>query len=172
MALRSGLALWAYTSPTTSAYPLVARDYSAEVEALEFTTVAPGGFGDLAAVVALPDARLPRPELALFSRVCLKDGPFTCFAGEWADPALTLEPDGLALSALGGGVALRDDPDDAAYTNQTARQIVAAEFAKRASYLALDGDQSQVFPANPATTLSPVYDGRNLEEILHDLCFS
>ncbi|HEV2235678.1 MAG TPA: hypothetical protein VGR57_03365, partial [Ktedonobacterales bacterium] len=80
--------------------------------------------------------------------------------------------DGLALSALGGGVALRDDPDDSAYTNQTARQIVAAEFAKRASYLALDGDQSQVFPANPATTLSPVYDGRNLEEILHDLCFS
>jgi hypothetical protein len=172
MALRSGLGLWAYRSPTTAAYPLVARDYSEQVESLEFTTVAPGGFGDLAAAVALPEARIPRPELALFSRVVLRDGPFTCFAGEWADPALTLEPDGLALSALGGGVALRDDPDDSTYTNQTAQQIVAAEFNKRSSFLALDSDVSQVFPANPATQPSPVYDGRNLEEILHDLCFS
>jgi hypothetical protein len=172
MALRSGLGLWAYTSPTTSAYPLVAQDYSERVEELEFTTVAPGGFGDLAAVVALPDARIPRPELALFSRVCLRDGLFTCFSGEWTDPALTLEPDGLALSALGGGVALRDDPDDSTYANQTAQQIVAAEFSKRSAYLALDADTSQVFPANPTTQLSPVYDGRNLEEILHDLCFS
>jgi hypothetical protein len=171
MALRSGLALWAYTAPTTPAYPLVAQDYSEQVEGLEFTTVAPGGFGDLAAVVRLPDVRLPRPELALFSRVCLRDGPFTCFGGEWADPALTLGS-GVALSALGGGVALRDDPDDSSYTAQTAQQIVAAEFSKRSTYLALDSDQSQVFPANPATTLSPVYDGRNLEEILHDLCFS
>jgi hypothetical protein len=171
MALRSGLALWAYTAPTTSAYPLVSHDYSEDIEGLEFSTVAPGGFGDLAAIVRLPDARLPRPELALFSRVCLKDGPFTCFGGEWTDPALTLEG-GIALSALGGGVALRDDPDDSSYSAQTAQQIVAAEFSKRSAFLALDSDQGQVFPTNPATALSPVYDGRNLEEVLHDLCFS
>ncbi|MBF6592425.1 MAG: hypothetical protein IVW57_18095, partial [Ktedonobacterales bacterium] len=170
--LRSGLALWAYTLPT-AAYPLFVGAYGAQVEALEFTTVAPGGFGDLTCAVKLPDARLPRPELGLFARVCLRDGLFTAFAGEWTDPALVL--DGAAgeyvlLSALGGGVALRDDPDDAAYaTATTAQAIIANEFARRAAYLALDADQSAVLPAAPANTFTPVYDGYTLEEILHDL---
>jgi hypothetical protein len=175
MALRTGLGLWAYTSPLTSAYPLLVGEYSETVEALEFSTVAPGGFGDLVALVKLPDARLPRPELGLFSRVCLRDGLFTCFSGEWADPALVLDSEHgehVLLSALGGGVALRDDPDDSSYSAQTARQIVAAEFSKRSAYLAVDGDRSLVFPSNPGTTLSPVYDGRNLEEVVSDLCFS
>src|SRR5487761_2629826 len=102
---RSSLSLWAYTLPT-SAYPLILSDLGAQVDALEFTTVAPGGFGDLAAVVKLPDARIPRPELAVFSRVCLRDGLVTCFAGEWSDPALILDGahgDYALLSALGGG---------------------------------------------------------------------
>ncbi len=72
--------------PPGAPYPLVAADYSARIEALEFTTVAPGGFGDLACILKLPDARLPRPELGLFSRVALRDGLFTCFSGEWSDP--------------------------------------------------------------------------------------
>jgi hypothetical protein len=122
-------------------------------------------------VAKLADARLPRPELALFARVCLRDGLFTAFSGEWADPALALDGTGeyVQLSALGGGVALRDDPDDSAYTSQTAQAIIASEFTKRAAYLALDPDQSAVLPNAPAPTFSPVYDGANLEEILHDL---
>jgi hypothetical protein len=175
MALRSGLALWAYTSPTTAAFPLLAGEYGDVVEALEFTTVAPGGFGDLACLVKLPDARLPRPELGLFSRVCLRDGLVTCFSGEWSDPAVVLDAhqgEHVLLAALGGGIAMRDDPDDSSYASQTAQQIMAAEFSKRSAYLALDSDQSLVFPTNPATTFSPVYDGRNLEEIAHDLCFA
>ncbi len=172
--LRSNLALWAYTPPT-AAYPLVLNEYGEHVEALEFSTVAPGGFGDLACVLKLPDARLPRPELGIFSLVCLRDGLFTCFGGEWADPALVLgateaEGEYLLLSALGGGVALRDDPDDAAYNSATTAQaIIAAEFARRAAYLPLDQDQSAVLPSAPANTFTPVYDGFNLEEILHDL---
>jgi hypothetical protein len=79
--LRSGLALWAYTAPL-GAYPLLVGEYGEQVEALEFSTVAPGGFGDLACVLKLPEARLPRPELGLFSRVCLRDGLFTAFGGE------------------------------------------------------------------------------------------
>ncbi len=175
MALRSHLSLWAYTSPTTSAYPLLVQDYGEALEALEFSTVAPGGFGDLACVIKLADGRLPRPELGLFSRVALTDGPFCCFSGEWSDPALVLdgsEGDHLLASALGGGLALRDDPDDSSYTNQTAQQIVAAEFSKRSAYLAVDSDTSLIFPTNPATPFSPIYDGYNLEEILHDLCFA
>ena len=174
MALRSALGLWAYTPPS-SAYPLIVSELGELVDALEFTTVAPGGFGDLAAVVKLPNARIPRPELAIFSRVCLRDGPVTCFAGEWSDPALVLDEahgEYALLSALGGGVALRDDPDDSAYTSQTAQSIIAAEFSKRSAYLALDPDQSAILPNAPTATFSPLYDGFNLEEILHDLSFA
>ncbi len=39
--LRSGLALWAYTAPS-GAYPLLVGEYGEQVEALEFSTVAPG----------------------------------------------------------------------------------------------------------------------------------
>jgi hypothetical protein len=127
---RNTLALWAYTPPS-NAYPLVTAEYGAQVEALEFTTVAPGGFGDLTCLLKLPDARLPRPALQLFSRVCLRDGPFTAFSGEWSDPALVLDSaagEHLLLSALGGGACLRDDPDDSAYTSATTAQgILAAE---------------------------------------------
>ena len=176
MALRSALGLWAYTPPS-NAYPLIVSELGELVDALEFTTVAPGGFGDLAAVVKLPDARIPRPELAIFSKVCLRDGPTTCFAGEWSDPALILDQthgEYVLLSALGGGVALRDDPDDSSYTAQTAQSIIAAEFTRRSAYLAVDPDQSAILPppGAPTATFSPLYDGFNLEEILHDLCFA
>ncbi|HEX8733187.1 MAG TPA: hypothetical protein VF725_14135 [Ktedonobacterales bacterium] len=170
--LRSGLALYAYTPPIAT-YPLIVGEYGAQVEALEYTTVAPGGFGDLTCALKLADARLPRPELGLFARVCLRDGPFTAFAGEWADPALVMDEAGgeyLTLTALGAGACLRDDPDDAAYpTPTTAQAIIAAEFARRAAWLPLDQDQAATLPDQPAATFSPVYDGFNLEEVLHDL---
>jgi hypothetical protein len=170
--LRSHLALYAYTPPSATA-PLVVGEYADQIEALEFTTVAPGGFGDLACVLKLPDARLPRPDLAVFSRAVLRDGPFTCFAGEWSDPALVLDADAgdyVLLSALGAGACLRDDPADAAYpVASTAQAIIASEFSKRTAYLPLDPDQSAVLPSAPANTFTPVYDGFNLEEILHDL---
>jgi hypothetical protein len=173
--LRDHLSLWAYTAPNTTAYPLLVAEYGEVCEALEFTTVAPGGFGDLACVVKLADARLPRPELGLFARVCLRDGPITCFAGEWSDPASVLDAqrgEYLLLAALGGGVALRDDPDDSVYSAQTAQAIIAAEFARRSSYLAVDADQSLVLPNAPTQTFSPAYDGYHLEEVVHDLAFA
>jgi hypothetical protein len=170
--LRSKLALYAYTAPS-AAYPLIVREYGEQVEALEFTTVAPGGFGDLTCALKLSDARLPRPELAMFARVCLRDGLFTAFAGEWADPALVMDEragEYLRLTALGAGAALRDDPDDATYTTPTTAQaIIAAEFARRAAWLPLDQDQSATLPDQPGATFTPAYDGYNLEEILHEL---
>ena len=102
MALRSNLALWCYSAPGAPG-PLTQADYGAQVEGLEFTTVAPGGFGDLACILKLPNARLPRQELGLFARAVLRDGLFTCFSGEWADPALVLDEthgDYVLLSAL------------------------------------------------------------------------
>lgn len=171
--LRSQLSMWCYT-PNSSFYPGFVADYGDVVEGLEFTSVAPGGFGDLACIVKLPYPRIPRPELGLFSRVVLRDGPYTAFAGEWVDPALVLDGqlgEYVLLSALGGGVALRDDPADSSYSaNTTAQAIIANEFSTRSNYLALDADQSLVFPNAPATTFTPVYDGWNLEEIVSDLC--
>lgn len=168
MSLRSsGLALYAYTLAPSA--PQVVAEYADLVEALEFTTVAPGGFGDLACILKLSDARLPRPELGLFGRVVLRDGPFTCFSGEWHDPALVLDGhsgDHVLLSALGGGVALREDPDESTYTTQTAQAIIASEFTKRSAYLAIDSDQSLVLPTAPAATFSPAYDGYHLGQVL------
>ncbi len=170
--LRDTLVLYAYTPPS-NLYPLIVGEYGAQVEELEFTTVAPGGFGDLACGLRLPDARIPRPELGLFGRVLLRDGAFTAFQGEWADPALVLDESGgeyLWLTALGAGACLRDDPDDAAYpTPTTAQSVIAAELARRAAYLPLDQDTSAILPNQPAATFTPIYDGANLEEILHDL---
>jgi hypothetical protein len=172
---QSGLSLWAYTPPASTAlWPLISNDYGRDIEALEFSTVAPGGYGDLACIIRTPDARIPRPELAPFAQIALMDGPFACFRGEWSDPAQVLDgPHGeyLHVTGLGGGVALRDDPDDSSYSNQTAQAIIAAEFTKRAAYLALDADQSLVLPSAPVSTFSPVYDGYDLEQILHDLAF-
>jgi hypothetical protein len=170
--LRSKLALYAYTPPS-AAYPLIVGEYGEQVEALEFTTVAPGGFGDLTCALKLADARLPRPELAMFARVCLRDGLFTAFAGEWSDPTLVMDEragEYIWLTALGAGAALRDDPDDAVYAAPTTAQaIIAAEFARRAAWLPLDQDQSATLPDQPTATFAPAYDGYNLEEILHDL---
>lgn len=169
--LRSKLALWAYTAPVAANAPIVG-EYGESIEGLEFSTVSPGGFGDLTCVLRLREARIPRPELGLFGRVCLRDGFFTAFGGEWTDPAIVLDATGehVLLSALGGGVALRDDPDDATYaTPATAQAIIANEMSRRAAFLPLDQDQSGILPDNPSLTLTPVYDGLNLEEILHDL---
>jgi hypothetical protein len=172
MPTRQSLALYAYTPPS-SQYPLIVSELGEQVEELEFTTVAPGGFGDLTCGLWLADARIPRPELAIFSRAVLRDGPFTVFEGEWADAALILDsPRGeyLWLTALGAGACLRDDPDDAAYTTPTTAQaIIASELARRAAYLPLDPDTSAILPNAPSATFTPVYDGANLEEILHDL---
>ena len=88
-------------------------------------------------------------------------------------PALVLDStagEHVLLSALGGGSALRDDPDDSAYSSaSTAQAIIAIEIAKRSAYLALDADQSAVLPSAPANTSIPVCDGYTVEEILHDL---
>ena len=54
--LRDTLALYAYTPPSNR-YPLIVGEYGAEIEELEFTTVAPGGFGDLACGLRLTDIR-------------------------------------------------------------------------------------------------------------------
>jgi hypothetical protein len=172
MALRSGLSLWAYTSPSTSAYPLITREYAEELEELHFTTLAPGGYGQLMATLRLPNARIPRPELSLFSLVAVADGDVAIWLGEITDPEQTLDTSGeyVRITALGLGNGLRDDPLSVAYSNQTAQAIVADQLSRRANYLpTISQDTSQIFPDAPVATYAPVYDARNMEEVVADV---
>lgn len=182
MALKSGLSLYCYTLPTST--PPFLREYRAEIEALRFTTVNPGGYGQLTAILKLRDARQPRPELGIFSRLMLvghgETGlPFVIGPWEISDPDVGMnKTDGefVKITALGLGNCLRDLPGDGSYNNQTvqqiARGILATYNSTNGTYLVwpIDPDNSQVFPDNPAGTYSPAYNGRTFEEELTDLC--
>lgn len=173
---RLGLALYIYTAPGNAAYPLVVAQYADALESLAFSTVCPGGYGELTCVLKVRDARVPRPELGLFSRVALMDTSNTpLFLGEVTDPALGLdEANGeyIALTALGAGNALRDDPITIAYTGSTVQQIARDQHTRRANYaLPLDQDTAQIFPDNPAGTFAPAYTNRTMEEVIADLAF-
>ncbi len=150
-------------------------DYAPYVEQLRVTSASPGGYGALHARLRLPAGRvrLPRPELGVLNgRVTLLDGRDCVYCGEITEAALTLAADGEAVDLLaqGGAGALADDPQDATYANQTAQAIIAAEFSRRSAYLAVAADQAAVLPNAPTATFSPFFDGRTLEDILHELC--
>ncbi len=148
-------------------------DYSPYMESLQFSSVSPGGFGSLRARIVLPSsrARIARPELTVMNgRVVVMDGKDCRFTGEVYQAALFMDSsgEGIDLVAMGGGGALGDDPLDTSYTSQTAAQIIADQFSRRSAYLAVDQDQSAI--SLPATTFSPVFDGRSFEDVLHELC--
>lgn len=178
MALRSGLTIWCYTAPTaTASQPLTAVPYQANVSALRFTTLNPGGYGEFSFDVYVPDARLPRPELQIFSRVCIRDGLRTVFVGEITDPPVGIEPgrEYIRVRGLGLGNCLRDDPRVVTYTNQTAQQIGVEQVTYHTSTfqnLPIDADTSLIFPDNPAGTNSPGYDVKNMEDVFTDVCLN
>jgi len=164
--LRSNLELWCYNLAVPS---VAAVSYGPAVQSLRFTTVAPGGFGDLSATLRLRDAFAYRPELQLFSRVALMDGKQCLFLGEISDATATLDPTGseqMQIAALGLGNSLRDDPQTLSYSNQTAQQIAIDQVTRRGAYNVIDNDTSGLFPDNPAPTYSPSYVQRTVEEIL------
>ena len=150
-------------------------DYTPFLENVRVTSASPGGFGALRARLRLSAAhtRLPRPELAVLNgRVILRSGRTCVYCGEITEAALSLDAtgEGIDLLAQGGANALADDPQDAAYTAQTAQAIITAEFARRSAYLAVDSDLTAMLPNAPSATFSPFFDGRTLEDILHELC--
>lgn len=184
MGLVSGLTLYCYNLALPQPY-VAAYDHA--LENLEFTTVAPGGFGDLKATVKLKDARLPHPELAMFSRVALvghgHNAQARCvWLGEIMDAPTVLDATNgevVEISALGIGNCLRDDPQSFAYSGKTAKQVAVDQLTGattgspvtwRANAWPLDQDTSLLFPDNPATTYGLSYTNRNGEEILADVC--
>lgn len=176
MALRSGLSIWAYTSPLAIAtQPLVVREYAEAIENLRFSSVIPGGFGQLTAQLKVKDARIPRPELGIFSRLALMDGLDPVWLGEisMSQPSLAEDSENLQITALGLGASLRDDPNVFSYSAQTVQQVAKAQVTfHNVTYATwfLDPDTSLLFPDNPAGTYAPVYDGKTCEEIFGDLC--
>lgn len=170
MALTSGLSLVAYTTVTPGAIGY----YGDAIAELTFTTVAPGGFGDLHCQLKVPNARLIPPELRPFAYVALVGGNFTAFQGRWDEPGIELSDnssDGelMPLAALGASSVMKDDPDDQAYSNQTAQSIISNEIARRAAYLPLDQDTSQILPNNPSATFSPAWNAKNLDDEINEL---
>lgn len=164
--------IYAYPPPLAPA-PAVTVSYGAIAEQVRFTHVSPGGFGDFSALLKLKDARIPRQELGAFSRIALMSPGQTVWQGEITDPELGLEVGNdyeyIKLAALGLGNSMRDDPRDDAYTNQTVQQMAAQQLTSRSAFIPLDQDTSALFPDNPATLFSPVYPGKNMEEVVTDL---
>lgn len=179
--LKSGLTVWCY-KPDGS----VVVGYQRLLENLEFSTAAPGGFGTLRATIKLPDARIPHPELALFSRVAVmghgENGAYEVWLGEIMDAPIVLTSDGaeaVEVSALGIGNCLRDDQQSFAYSGKTAAQIATDQLsgslsggtvAYRVNAWPLDQDTSLLFPDAPAASWTLSYTNRNAEEILGDIC--
>lgn len=179
MALRSGLSIVCYTAPYWTGGPLVLRRYTDELEQLRFTTVNPGGYGELQVWMSVPDARVPHPEFALFSRLILTDGLRYAWLGEITTPAWGIQAGGkeyIRLDCLGLGNSLRDNPYQQPFTNQTVQQMAVTLVTQRNAVngtidktMMIDSDTSALFPDNPAGTYSPAYDA-SIEEQFAALC--
>ncbi len=170
---KDGYTLWVMTMGPVGVSPVVVN-YTPFVERLRMVSVSPGGFGILQVRLHLSSAkaRLPRPELAILNgHVVVMEGRTCCYSGEIREAAITLDAqgEGIDLVAQGGAGALSDDPQDSAYTATTAQAILAAEISKRSVYLAIDADTAGILPGAPAVTFSPAFDGKTIEDILHEL---
>lgn len=175
MALRSPLAVYLYSQIGGA---VVQQEVAAALENLTFSTITPGGFGTLTATLKLKSAKVPRPQFGLFARIAVMDGPLCVWLGELLNPAYGLSQTNgeyITLSGLGIGNCLRDTPGNWTYTSQTAQQIAQAQLtahtggSDNAFTALLSTDNSQLFPDNPLNSITQVYSGRTMEEILSDV---
>ena len=148
-------------------------NYGPLLEEVKFSTIAPGGFGDMTCKLRVHRSRIIPPEIKIFSHVALLDGFNRVFLGRLDEPNTGIdkaEGDIITLTALGASHVLQDDPQDFAYTAQTTTQILTDQIVtQRSAYLPIDSDFTQVLPNAPATTFSPAFQGKNIEEILNEL---
>jgi hypothetical protein len=170
MALRSGLGIYLYTAYTPS-LPLFVGEYTQQIDSLSFTTLSPGGYGQMSARLNVSFMARWRQEFALFSRVAIVEpSGAAVWLGEIANPTYGMDTNGeyVSIAGLGIGNALRDDPLTLAYVSQTAQQIIKDQLSRRAAYLPIDQDTSAI-QADTNTTLSPVYQERTMEDVINDL---
>lgn len=171
MALRSGLGIVIYTAYTTSR-PLIVGEYTRQLDSLSFTTLSPGGFGQMSARLNLNGLDRWHPEFGLFSRIAVVESSGApVWLGEMVDPVYGMDQNGayVNVAGLGAGNALRDDPLTLAYVSQRPQQIVIDQLTRRAAYMPIDQDTTGIFPDNPSTTISPVYQERTMEDVINDV---
>lgn len=169
MPLSPGLSLYAYQPAWT-----IATNYGASIQSLEFTTIAPGGFGHLTAELLVNDSRIVPSELTVFSNIALIDTwGFPAFLGRWDEPATSLDNSGtlFQLAAQGGATNLKDDPQDTSYSGQTALAILTDQLSgaglQRNNTCLIDSDTSQL--TLPAGTFNLVLTGATFEDALNQL---
>lgn len=170
MALRSGLSLVVYTAYTPYR-PLIVGEYTRQIDSLMFTTLSPGGFGQLSARLNLRGFDRWRPEFGLFARVALvKPSGAPVWLGEIVDPTIGMDTNGeyVEVQALGAGNAQRDDPLTLSYVSQTAQQIIKDQLSRRSAYMPIDQDTSGI-QADSSLTISPVYQERTMEDVINDV---
>lgn len=180
--LQSGLSLRCH-QVTTQGVTGAVREYGQEIQNLTFTTVAPGGSGQLTALLRVTDARLPRPELSLFAVIGIFAPmlPMTATAyqqttcvwiGEITDVDIgftSADGEYIGITALGVGNGLRDHPLSVVYTNQTAKSIVTDQLSRLSGFsLPISQDTSAIFPDNPGTTYTVTHQSRYMEEVMSD----
>jgi hypothetical protein len=165
-----------YSYAVGGAYGPVLREYSQEIEQLEFTTTAPGGYGGLKCRVRTSDPSILRGDVQIFNNVALVQGFTPIWLGRWDEPALALDnsdSDLYELAALGAGDCLKDDSQDAAYTASTAYQIIQDQLQGstlgRAAWLPIDSDLSLVMPDRPSTTYNYAPNAKNIEDVLNEV---
>jgi hypothetical protein len=172
MALKSDLQLLLYPAPGLGIGQAV--NYANALDDLSFSSTIPGGCGDLSAKARVSDVHKFRAELELCSRIAVTGNGGTWWTGEVSDPEIGFDESGdyVQITGLGLGNGLRDDPRSVTYSAKTPQQMVTSEISagNRPNYLTIDQDTSQIFPDNPGATYSPAYVGKNLEEIIADVC--
>ena len=169
--LKSGLSLYCAQVTTNGTFGAV-QEYAEQVESLTFTTVSPGGCGQLTATLKVADARLPRPELNIMSLIAIMAQNTGIWVGEITDTDIghtDADGDSIAITALGVGNGLRDHPLSVIYTAQTAQQIVTDQLSRLSTFnLPVDQDTTAIFPDNPGTTYTVTHQSRTMEEVMSD----
>lgn len=163
---RDTLAIWCYVRGSTGV------EYGVRLDELNFTTVCPGGFGQLTCKLRGRDVRYVPPELQIFSQVAVMDGLTPVWLGRWHEPGIAMnDTDGefRPLTAMGAGACLSDDPDDYSYSAQTAQAILQNQLSARAAYIPLSSDTAQILPDNPSGTFDRSYAGYAFERVLAEL---
>lgn len=153
------------------------QDIGAYVENLSISSVAPGGFGTMSGMIRLRRAQIPRPQFGMFARVAMMSRGQAVWLGELMTPAYGINQsygDYITLNGLGLGNCLRDDPAIWVYSGQTPQQIGQALLTQEVTTTnkitgIISTDNSQIFPDNPALTITTTYDERTVEEVLQDI---
>src|SRR6185437_2481606 len=167
----------AYFYSLSQTLPVV--DYGWQLENVKLTTVSPGGFGDFTADLYVSQSQIVPGNFNSFNNVAVACGNTWIFLGRLDEPGPALDTAQgpvIHLSALGAADVLKDDPQDSAYTTQTATQIIEDQLTgptgaahPRSNYLLISTDYTTILPDAPSAQFTPVFTGKTIEDVLNEM---